>query len=33
MGVPTPCFSASLNFYDSYRAERLPANLIQAQVL
>jgi len=31
LGVPTPAFSASLAYYDSYRSERLPANLIQAQ--
>ncbi|MEP7290010.1 MAG: NADP-dependent phosphogluconate dehydrogenase [Chloroflexota bacterium] len=30
-GVPTPAFSASLAYYDSYRSPRLPANLIQAQ--
>lgn len=30
-GVPTPAFSAALAYYDSYRSERLPANLIQAQ--
>ena len=30
-GVPTPGFSASLAYYDSYRTARLPANLIQAQ--
>jgi 6-phosphogluconate dehydrogenase len=30
-GVPVPAFSASLGYYDSYRAERLPANLLQAQ--
>ncbi len=30
-GIPTPAFSASLAYYDSYRSERLPANLIQAQ--
>lgn len=30
-GVPTPAFSASLNYYDSYRKERLPQNVIQAQ--
>jgi 6-phosphogluconate dehydrogenase len=30
-GVPVPAFSASLAYYDSYRRERLPANLIQAQ--
>ncbi|HMD78183.1 MAG TPA: decarboxylating NADP(+)-dependent phosphogluconate dehydrogenase [Terracidiphilus sp.] len=31
MGVPTPAFSTALAFYDGYRAERLPANLLQAQ--
>jgi 6-phosphogluconate dehydrogenase len=31
LGVPCPAFSASLAYYDSYRAARLPANLIQAQ--
>jgi len=30
-GIPTPAFSASLAYYDSYRAARLPGNLIQAQ--
>ena len=30
-GIPTPAFSASLAYYDSYRNARLPANLIQAQ--
>ena len=30
-GIPTPAFSASLAYYDSYRRERLPANVIQAQ--
>ncbi|MFS0781032.1 NADP-dependent phosphogluconate dehydrogenase [Bacillus sp. 1P06AnD] len=30
-GVPVPCFSAALSYYDSYRSERLPANLLQAQ--
>jgi 6-phosphogluconate dehydrogenase len=30
-GIPVPAFSASLAYYDSYRSERLPANLIQAQ--
>jgi 6-phosphogluconate dehydrogenase len=30
-GVPVPCFSAALSYYDSYRTETLPANLIQAQ--
>jgi len=30
-GVAVPAFSASLAYYDSYRSERLPANLLQAQ--
>ena len=30
-GIPVPAFSASLAYYDSYRTERLPANLLQAQ--
>lgn len=30
-GVPVPTFSSAITYYDSYRAERLPANLIQAQ--
>ena len=30
-GVAAPAFSASLAYYDSYRSERLPANLLQAQ--
>ena len=30
-GVPVPAFGAALSYYDSYRAERLPANLLQAQ--
>ena len=30
-GIPTPAFSTALNFYDAYRCERLPANLLQAQ--
>ncbi|ANI82293.1 NADP-dependent phosphogluconate dehydrogenase [Kosakonia oryzae] len=30
-GIPTPTFSAAIAYYDSYRAEVLPANLIQAQ--
>lgn len=31
MGIPIPCFSAALSFYDGYRSARLPANLLQAQ--
>ncbi len=30
-GVATPAFTASLAYFDSYRQERLPANLLQAQ--
>jgi 6-phosphogluconate dehydrogenase len=30
-GVPVPAMSSALAFYDGYRTERLPANLIQAQ--
>ena len=30
-GVPVPAYGAALAFYDSYRSERLPANLTQAQ--
>ena len=30
-GIPMPAMSAALAFYDGYRSERLPANLIQAQ--
>ena len=30
-GIPVPAFSASLNYFDSYRSAQLPANLIQAQ--
>jgi len=30
-GIPTPCFSTALAFYDGYRTPYLPANLIQAQ--
>jgi len=31
MGVPVPAMSSALAFYDGYRRERLPANLLQAQ--
>ncbi|KAF3362831.1 6-phosphogluconate dehydrogenase, decarboxylating [Chlamydiales bacterium STE3] len=31
LGVPVPCFSTALAFFDGYRSEKLPANLIQAQ--
>lgn len=30
-GIACPALSASLNYFDSYRRERLPANLTQAQ--
>ncbi|MFT4092410.1 MAG: decarboxylating NADP(+)-dependent phosphogluconate dehydrogenase [Niabella sp.] len=30
-GIPVPCLSAGINYYDGYRSERLPANLLQAQ--
>jgi 6-phosphogluconate dehydrogenase len=30
-GIPVPAYSSALAFYDSYRSEHLPANLIQAQ--
>jgi 6-phosphogluconate dehydrogenase len=30
-GIPVPSFSAALSYFDSYRTETLPANLIQAQ--
>lgn len=30
-GVPVPAFSSAIAYFDSYRAKRLPANLIQAQ--
>ena len=29
MGVPVPAFASALSYYDAYRTERLPANLIQ----
>ncbi len=31
LGVPVPAFASALSYYDSYRSERLPANLLQAQ--
>jgi 6-phosphogluconate dehydrogenase len=30
-GIPVPAFSTALSYYDSYRSEILPANLLQAQ--
>jgi 6-phosphogluconate dehydrogenase len=31
LGIPVPAFSAALAYYDGYRSDRLPANLLQAQ--
>lgn len=31
LGVPVPAMSTALNYFDAYRCERLPANLLQAQ--
>jgi 6-phosphogluconate dehydrogenase len=31
LGIPAPCLSAALAYFDGYRSERLPANLLQAQ--
>ena len=31
LGIPTPCLSAALAYFDGYRSDRLPANLLQAQ--
>ena len=30
-GIPTPALTSALNYFDGYRTERLPANLLQAQ--
>ena len=30
-GIPVPAFGSALAYYDSYRSDRLPANLLQAQ--
>lgn len=30
-GVPAPAMSTALNYFDGYKSERLPANLLQAQ--
>jgi 6-phosphogluconate dehydrogenase len=29
--VPVPAFTTALSFFDGFRSERLPANLLQAQ--
>ena len=31
LGVPVPAFSSALAFFDGYRSEQLPANMLQAQ--
>jgi 6-phosphogluconate dehydrogenase len=31
LGIPMPAMSSALTYYDGYRSERLPANLLQAQ--
>ena len=31
LGIPLPAIGSALNYYDGYRSERLPANLLQAQ--
>jgi 6-phosphogluconate dehydrogenase len=31
IGLPVPALAASLSYFDGYRSDRLPANLIQAQ--
>jgi 6-phosphogluconate dehydrogenase len=31
LGIPVPAFSSALAYYDSYRSEKLPANLLQSQ--
>lgn len=30
-GIPAPALATALNYFDGYRSERLPANLLQAQ--
>ena len=31
MGIPVPAISSALSFFDGYRTEKLPANMLQAQ--
>ncbi len=31
LGIPVPAFTTALTYYDGYRQQRLPANLLQAQ--
>ena len=30
-GIPVPAISSALGYFDGYRCEKLPANLLQAQ--
>ncbi len=30
-GIPCPCFTSAVTYYDQYRSADLPANMIQAQ--
>jgi 6-phosphogluconate dehydrogenase len=30
-GIPVPCIGSALSYFDSYRSEKLPANLLQGQ--
>jgi len=30
-GIPAPCIGSAVAYYDSYRCETLPANLLQGQ--
>jgi 6-phosphogluconate dehydrogenase len=32
-GVPAPGMMASLSYFDTYRRERLPANMVQVRVV
>ena len=31
LGIPMPAINSGLAYYDGYRSDRLPANLLQAQ--
>ena len=31
LGIPMPAMSSALAYFDGYRSDRLPANLLQAQ--
>ena len=33
LGIPTPTFSSALAFFDGYRSDWLPANLLQVSSL